>query len=68
MRKSLFKFLKYAHVILSLLDLGAKLAGVSLSQLVSTVSHELNIADDMRRLAEAIDDQKWIPQSIQNKV
>jgi hypothetical protein len=68
MRKSLFKFLKYAHVILSLLDLGAKLAGVNLSQLVSTVSHELNIADDMRRLAEAIGDEKWIPQSIQNKV
>jgi hypothetical protein len=68
MRKSLFKFLKYAHIILSLLDLGAKLAGVNLSQLVSTVSHELNIADDMRRLAEAIGDEKWIPQSIQNKV
>jgi hypothetical protein len=65
MRKSVAQFLKYAHIILSLLDLGAKLAGVSLSQVVSTVSHELNIADDMRRLAKAIEDEKWIPEPIQ---
>jgi serine/threonine protein kinase len=68
MRRSVVKFLKYARIVLSALELGAMVAGVSVAKLVSTVSNQLNIADDMKRLADSIHDEKWIPKTIRNPV
>ena len=68
MRRSVVKFLRYARIIVAALELGAKLGGVSLSSLVSTVSRELNIADEMRKLAESLEDEKFLPRVIQNQV
>jgi hypothetical protein len=55
MRKSVAKFLKYAHIVLLALEWGVKLSGVPVPHLLSSVAKELCITDDMKRLVNSIE-------------
>jgi hypothetical protein len=55
MKKSVAKFLKYAHIVLLALEWGVKFSGVPVPHLLSSVAKELCITDDMKRLVDSIE-------------
>jgi hypothetical protein len=68
MRKSIVKFLKYAHIVLLALEWGVKLSGVPIPHLLSSVAKELCITDDMKHLVEKIEDISPLGDKLEEKL